>query len=141
MVDPETGEYFQYDQVSQKLDQGDYSLVGLEHYVSIERKTLADFVQTIIHGRNRWCAELERLEVGVVHPHVFVEADWADIEAEVYRSAAKPRAILASVDAFEHDFPSVKFRFCGSRLRAERMAVIKFSIIEKRIDKPKQKTA
>lgn len=139
MVDRGTGEYFQYDQVLGTLTEGDYSLVGLEDYIRIERKTLADLVQTVIHNRDRWCAELERLSEKIEHPHVFIEANWEDVQAEVYRSAAKPRAIVASIDAFEHDFRPVKFRFCGSRLLAERMAVIKFSVIEKRIDKPKKR--
>lgn len=45
-----------------KLDAGDYSVIGYEDKISIERKSEDDFVQSITRDYVRFEAELERLE-------------------------------------------------------------------------------
>ena len=47
--------------IVKKLDAGDYSVVGLENRVGIERKSLADAYGTFGSGRKRFERELERL--------------------------------------------------------------------------------
>jgi len=47
--------------VRRKLDAGDYSVDGMDDAVAIERKSLKDFVSTVIHDFPRFAAELERL--------------------------------------------------------------------------------
>lgn len=47
--------------VRKALPAGDYSLVGLEERVAVERKSLTDFVSTVIRGRKRFHRELEKL--------------------------------------------------------------------------------
>ena len=47
--------------VRRKLEAGDYSVEGLETRVAVERKSLSDFVSTVIHARKRFHAELRKL--------------------------------------------------------------------------------
>ena len=47
--------------VRRALPAGDYSVDGLEACVAVERKTLDDFVSTVIHSRERFRAELQKL--------------------------------------------------------------------------------
>lgn len=44
------------------LDTGDYSIVGLESLVTIERKSLADLFGTLAAGRDRFAAEHARMK-------------------------------------------------------------------------------
>lgn len=44
-----------------KLDEGDYSVAGLEDKVFIERKSVADLYGTLFQGRERFERELERV--------------------------------------------------------------------------------
>lgn len=44
-----------------KLDAGDYSVEGLEARVSIERKSLEDWIGTVLRERQRFYRELELL--------------------------------------------------------------------------------
>ena len=48
--------------VRRALPAGDYSVAGLEWTVAVERKTLDDFVGTVIRARGRFYRELRRLE-------------------------------------------------------------------------------
>ena len=45
----------------QGLVTGDYSIVGLEDRIAIERKTVADAYKSLGHGRARFRSEVERL--------------------------------------------------------------------------------
>jgi ERCC4-type nuclease len=65
-----------------KLDQGDYSLKGLEHIVSIERKASANELYTNLSSktfRERFYAEAKRLEERVKFRFIIVEQDCEDI--------------------------------------------------------------
>ena len=57
------------------LSEGDYSLFSHEHLVSVERKSLSDLFGVIGHDRERFEAELLRLNEKVVAA-VVVESDW-----------------------------------------------------------------
>ncbi len=59
--------------ISQKLDTGDYSLFGLEDYISIERKMRNDFLLSITHDRERFFKELERM-TSFKHRFIVVES-------------------------------------------------------------------
>ena len=44
-----------------KLEAGDYSVIGWEDQIAVERKSLADFVHTVIHDFDRFARELQKL--------------------------------------------------------------------------------
>ena len=77
--------------VRRKLDSGDYSVDGWEDSVAVERKSLDDFVKTLIPPKRRWFDELERL-AGMTSC-VVVEAGWPDVFARKYNSGAHPESI------------------------------------------------
>lgn len=104
-----------------KLKSGDYSIVGYENIVAIERKTLNDLVNTIVHGRTRFQKELKRLEC-VAYRCVAIEANVSDIVDGNYNSDASPNSIIGSILSFER-YHGIPFCFWGNRQIAEHMAL------------------
>ena len=90
------------------LYSGDYSVKGLEHLISIERKTISDLCGSLTSGRKRFEFELHRLR-GFRFKRLLIIGLRSDIVAGNYRSKASPKSILASLNAFEvrYDIPVV----------------------------------
>ncbi len=61
--------------VRRALPAGDYSIDGLEETIAVERKTLDDFVGTVMRARGRFYRELRRLQK-CARACVVVEAIW-----------------------------------------------------------------
>ncbi len=102
------------------LPAGDYSILGYETRVALERKELGDFVACCTHERPRFVRELEKLR-GYDFAAVIVEADMADVFGHAYRSHATPQSVIGSVAAFTIDY--VPFIFAGSREHAASFAL------------------
>lgn len=79
--------------IRKALPSGDYSLEGLEERFAIERKSLQDWVNTVVHGKERFAKELERLQ-SYDYACVVVEATLEDILSGNYRSKIAPDALL-----------------------------------------------
>lgn len=103
------------------LRTGDYSVQGFEHSFTVERKSLPDLVNTIIHDRERFEYELLRM-MKYQFRRVLVEASFADaMPDEGYTfSQAKPKSVINSVYAFEVRY-GVPFVFAGGRLAATKL--------------------
>jgi ERCC4-type nuclease len=101
------------------LPAGDYSIAGHESEVAIERKSLGDFVTSVIHERERFERELARLR-DYETACILVEADAQDIVDSKYRSHAHPNAVLGSALALFVDY-GVPFVFASSREIAGRI--------------------
>jgi DNA excision repair protein ERCC-4 len=105
--------------VRAKLDAGDYSVSGFEHRVAVERKSLPDFVHTVIHDATRFAAELQKL-AGMDAASVVVEANLDDVlrgrHEDVLRSVA-PLAILGAALHIALHW-GVPVYWCGSRQAA-----------------------
>ncbi|MGO9530563.1 MAG: ERCC4 domain-containing protein [Syntrophobacteraceae bacterium] len=86
-----------------KLDTGDYSLVGAEHLVSIERKSVDDLVQALTTGRERFERELHRGRA-LDYFALVIEASLSDLASGRYRSQANPKAMIQSLMAFSVRF-------------------------------------
>jgi DNA excision repair protein ERCC-4 len=95
---------------------GDYSVAGLEDQVAVERKSLDDFVSTVIRGRMRFRKELRKL-AGYRAACVVVEAGVADVLQKRYCGDAHPNAVLGSALSIILDFGIPVF-FCSSRQAA-----------------------
>jgi ERCC4-type nuclease len=102
--------------VRRALPAGDYSVQGLEERVAVERKTLDDFVSTVIHARPRFREELRRL-AGYRAACVVVEAGVADVLLQHYRGEAHPNAVVGNALSIILDF-GVPVLFCGNRQAA-----------------------
>jgi ERCC4-type nuclease len=100
------------------LPAGDYSLSGHEDFVAVERKTLEDFTNSLIRGRERFLREVERL-AKLPHRCVVVEADLADVMGWRYRSGAHPHAVLSAAVSLMVDY-GVPVMFCSDRQLALR---------------------
>ena len=104
--------------VRRALPAGDYSLAGHEHRVAIERKSLDDYVVSVITGRERFGRELHKLaafELGCV----VVEGSLEDVLAHRYRSGAHPNAIFGATTSIIVD-RRVPVFFCSDRQIARR---------------------
>lgn len=78
------------------LSTGDYSIVGLEDEVSIERKSLGDLLACVGRERERFERELDRLRAYRVRCLV-VESSWQEIEQGDWRSKLKPSQVSSSL--------------------------------------------
>jgi ERCC4-type nuclease len=77
------------------LPTGDYSVLGLEHVVAIERKSLPDLVGCVGRHRRRFDREVQRLLAFPVRALV-VEASWSELEAGNWEGRVKPAAAIGS---------------------------------------------
>jgi ERCC4-type nuclease len=102
--------------VRRALPAGDYSVDGLDGIVAVERKTLDDFVSTVIHSRQRFCEELRKL-AGYRAACVVVEAGIGDVLQKRYRGEAHPNAVLGNALSIILDYRVPVF-FCTSRQAA-----------------------
>ena len=98
------------------LPAGDYSVAGLETTVAVERKSLDDFVSTVIHNRERFRNELRKLS-SYRAACVVVEAGVLDVLLHRYRGDAHPNAVLGNALSIILDFRIPVF-FCSSRQAA-----------------------
>lgn len=112
----QNGYSFSCPTVRRKLNAGDYSVEGLEDRVAVERKSLADFVSTVIHARKRFYAELEKL-ARLDHACVVVEASLRDVLDGAYRGGAHPNAILGAAVSISVAYKTPVF-FCDDRQTA-----------------------
>lgn len=100
------------------LPAGDYSLEGYETSVAVERKSINDFVSTVIRSRKRFYRELGLL-AEYEHACVVVEASLREIIQGEYRSNAHPSAVLGAAMSIIIDF-GVPVFFCADRQLARR---------------------
>jgi len=103
------------------LESGDYSIENYESIFAIERKSLPDLYQTVIKGRDRFKAELARLE-GFDFACVIIEASWNDILFDPPENTLiEPLAVYESIISFSLRFKT-KWFCAGGRADAERLA-------------------
>ena len=82
------------------LQTADYSIKGFEDHFAIERKSVADLVSSVTFERERFERELVRLR-GYSFRRLLIVGTLADIEEHHYQSRTEPKAVIASVTAFE----------------------------------------
>ncbi len=106
--------------VRKALPAGDYSIEGFENRVAVERKSMADFVSTVIRGRKRFHKELEKLR-HYDAACVVVEANYRDVIDACYKGGAHPNALIGAIASIIIDF-GVPVYFCSDRQAACRFA-------------------
>ncbi|MBR9800277.1 hypothetical protein GYB59_00625 [bacterium] len=116
--DDKTGQVIVADLVNQALPSGDYSIVGLEDRVAIERKSHADFLGSIGKGRERFQREMERLSQ-YDYAAVVIEADWNHlINLPPTSSQISPKTAVRTVLSWSIRY-GVHFWPCMNRRHAE----------------------
>lgn len=118
VIDTREQEPYSFDcaTVRRKLEAGDYSVEGLDDRVAVERKSLADFVATVIHSFPRFAAELEKL-AALDTACIVVEADLDAVLRGRFRDilrGAQPVALLGNAAYIAVHF-GVPVYWCGSR--------------------------
>lgn len=108
------------------LATGDYSLVGLEDRVTVERKTKIDAYGTIGRGRERFTRELARMAM-FEYAAIVIECSLAEMLVQPSRSRLSPRAAVRSLVSW-----SVRYRvhvfFADDRAHGEALTAV---ILEK----------
>lgn len=107
------------------MSTGDYQLSGFEKSIAVDRKSLSDFISTIIHGGDRFRRELGRMQAMPLR-YVFVESTLEDIKAGKYRSKAPFSSIFGIFIGMELDY-GVNFKFLNDRRTCARYLVQEFN--------------
>ncbi|MHB1001448.1 MAG: ERCC4 domain-containing protein [Armatimonadota bacterium] len=94
---------------------------GLEREVAVERKTLDDYVHTVIRDRDRFRNELKLLQT-YSSACIVVEASLDDIFTGDYRSGAHPNSILGATLSIIVDY-GIPVYFCSNRQIARRFVM------------------
>ena len=98
---------------------GDYSIVGLESHIAIERKKLNDLIGCLAAGRERFERELFKGR-GLDYFGLVIECSLSDLVNGNYKSEMNPKSAIQSLIDF-----SVRYRlpvwFCESRKYAQRV--------------------
>jgi ERCC4-type nuclease len=102
------------------LETGDYSLADYEQAVSIERKSLADFVMCCTSERDRFMREMVRMK-GMPHCAVIIEASIDDVMGHAYRSQVSPNAVMATALKLTTDW-DIPVMWASNRHHAARCA-------------------
>lgn len=117
--------------VRAKLDAGDYSVVGLEHRVAIERKSLDDWTGTVLRDRARFYRELELLRAYQFRC-VIIEAGVREIMEARYKSQVNPAAVLGFVAEVTVG-QAVPVYLAGSRAEAQILAGAFLRMVRKKL--------
>ncbi len=99
------------------LTTGDYSLVGYENRIALERKTLDDLIGCLTTGRARFERELVRAKELDLFT-VVVEANMEDVFRHRYKSRMAPHAALQSILALQIRY-GLPFVWASSRKGGE----------------------
>lgn len=102
------------------LDAGDYSVAGLEHLISIERKSLQDLLGSLTSGRDRFEAELKRAR-SLHRFYVLAECSPSDLLVPDFGklSRAHPNSIWGTICAWSTRYHP--FIFGGDRQSSARL--------------------
>jgi hypothetical protein len=110
------------------LKTGDYSLIGHESEITVERKSLADLYKTIGRERERFERELARM-APFEFAAVMIEAGWEEILTRPpEHTQTKPKTIYRSVIAWQQRYPAIQWWAVEGRELAE---VTTFRILER----------
>lgn len=106
--------------IQKALPAGDYSVEGYETGIVLERKSLDDFVNTVIQDWPRFVECLKKMRK-VEYAAVIVEANIADVLQHRYTSGADPAAVLGRANSISVNWGTPVF-FWGNRQMCQMMA-------------------
>jgi DNA excision repair protein ERCC-4 len=103
-----------------KLRAGDYSVKGLEHRLAIERKSLADLVNSVIGDRTRFLAQCKCL-AALERKLIVVEAGLTQVKSPYPESQAHPNAVVGTLVALQERW-GIQVIWCDTPELAEETA-------------------
>ena len=97
-----------------KLEVGDYSVDGHTDVIAVERKSLKDFISTVIHARKRFAREMEKLKE---YPFscVVVEANLDDVLRGIVDTGNVESNAVLGAALWLTTYYRVPVFWCGSR--------------------------
>jgi ERCC4-type nuclease len=98
------------------LPTGDYSILGMEDRVALERKTLADLYACVGGERKRFERELERL-ADFEYAAVIIEASLSNLLQGYEYSRVHPHSVIGSILAWSVKYNRLPFFFADNRWR------------------------
>jgi ERCC4-type nuclease len=110
--------------VTDGLKTADYSLIGYESIIAVERKTLCDIVGSLMSGRERFLREMERLST-FKYKCLVIEATREDLKTPYdFAKAVKahPNGIVGSLDALSVKYGIPVHYGCNRELSEEYVA-------------------
>jgi DNA excision repair protein ERCC-4 len=107
--------------VRRKLAKGDYSIEGYENSISIERKSLTDFVGTILYSYLRFSLEMSAFSQ-YQSACIVVEASPLDVVKGRHKSGASAHSVLAISLAISNKY-GIPVHWWGNRQVAQWMAL------------------
>lgn len=102
--------------IVKKLDCADYSVVGLEDKIAIEKKSLNDLCACVGRERRRFDAMVERLKKYEFRA-IVVTADWSDIDLKRYHGQLTPTQVYGALMGWAMSC-NVPIMFMGDHHRA-----------------------
>lgn len=102
------------------LPAGDYSIEGYESRIAIERKSLEDFINTVLRDKDRFARELTLLQA-YDFAAIVIEADLDKILQHAYTSQLAPSALLGIIAEYQVRFSPVHFVLASDRPSARVM--------------------
>lgn len=112
--------------INKSLKTGDYSLLGMENEVTIERKTLSDLVRSLGQGRERFEKEFTRMQA-FKYPVLIIESSLKNLTKPFKYSKMTPAEIINSLLSWSIKYGVCIFFGCNREL-SENLA---FRILEK----------
>jgi ERCC4-type nuclease len=95
------------------LPAGDYSVQGCEMQIAVERKSLADYISTVVHAQERFGRELALLKT---YPRawIVVEGSLDEVLQGRYDSRVTPQSLLAMTASLMTRY-AIPVLFAGDR--------------------------
>jgi len=100
-----------------KLDEGDYSIAGLENKVFIERKSIQDLYGTLFQGRERFERELDRVvEKDYKYRYLIIESTPFGFaqNMEYHKNLAQFNSAFSTLMSYAQRY-NLKIRWCKTR--------------------------
>lgn len=120
------------------LKSGDYSIEGFEQRVAVERKSLDDWIGSVMRERARFYRELERLRAFDFRC-VIIEASTRDLHSSRVKARVSPASIMGFV-ADVSVSQCVPVYLAGDRGQAQVLAGALLKACEKRFQKEGEST-
>ncbi len=118
VVDTREGRPYSFPGATAKaLPAGDYSILGYEHRIAVERKSLDDWLGTVLRSRDRFAREIEKLR-HYDFAAIIVEATPQDILAGRYTSKISPASAFGITSELMVRFRPVHVILAGDRPHA-----------------------
>lgn len=102
--------------ITKKLDVADYSAVGYEQLIAVEKKSLNDLCACVGRERERFDRMVKRL---VEYPYraIVVTDDWSKIDLKQYHGTLTPIQVYSAIMAWAMT-ANVPIMFMGTHQRA-----------------------